>query len=304
MTIKINQDKTLKKKKTIKKTSKKKLSGNITRHTTMTISNQKINIVRVHKKKSIKKIVRKIIMLMFVVCLAFSSVYAYNHLKTYLCSLERFFIDDIEIIGCQNVTESEIKQLIPFQTGESSFSFNPWKIEKELKKYKSELKDVSICRINFGKKIVVSLTERLPEVFININDMRFGLDFDNKPFNLRGNMTDMHIPTIVFCNDLERQNLLSFYKRIKGYMLNLIPNITEIKYGEVEDIVLILNNKTSIYWGLPKENKLEEKSIKLQKILEDLATKNREIDYIDLSFIDDNKNKVIVGFFDDKENNV
>ncbi len=95
----VKDDKISKKKKTvkpIKKVSDKKAktkSGYTVRNTSLAIP--KINDIRVikrtKKKSSIKKIIGKIFMLLFVVSLSFSSVYAYNHLMSYLSSLERFF---------------------------------------------------------------------------------------------------------------------------------------------------------------------------------------------------------------------
>lgn len=296
MAIKIIKDKTTKKK-TTKKTAKKKSSSRNTKYVEMAMPYNTISVSKRtngRKKKSDKKIILKFFMLLFIVCLCFSSVYAYNHLKTYLCSLERFFIDTIEITGCNNVAESEIKKLIPFEVGESSFAVNLGRAEKELKEFSAEIKDISIYRTNWGKKIVVSLTERLPEVFINVDDKKLGLDFDNKPFNLRGNMFSMAVPTLIFNNDEERKNLLAFYHKIKNKFANL-AQITEIKYGEVEDIVLTINNKTILYWGQPQDNKTNEKVAKLNKVLEKLSWKTDNIDYIDLSFIDGNKNKVFVG---------
>ena len=236
-------------------------------------------------------------MLIFIVCLSFSGVFVYNHLMVYLCSLERFFIDTIEITGCNNIAESEIKELIPFQLGDSSFAVRLGQVEKDLKEFKSELKDISMYRTNWGKKIVVSLTERLPEVFINIDDKKLGLDFDNKPFNLRGNMASMSIPTLVFNTDDERKDLLSFYHKIKPKLNEYISDITEIKYGEVEDIVLTLNQKTDIYWGQPKDKNLDDKSSKLLQVLSFLHSNNtKEVESIDLSFIDNNKDKVLVKY--------
>ena len=45
---------------------------------------------------------------------------------------------------------------------------------------------------------------------------------------------------------------------------------------------------------MPKENKIEDKSYKLQKILDDVVKRKLDIQSIDLSFIDENKNMVIV----------
>ena len=303
MAIRIIQDKSSKKKKTAKKTAKKK-STSVKRDINLSVPyRNSISIVsRKNKRKSNKKIVRKIIMLLFVICLAFSSVYAYNHLKTYLCSLERFFVEDIEITGCKNVTESEIRQLIPFEAGEvSSLEISLGQLEKKLKEHKAELKDISMYRTNWGKKIVVSLTERVPEVFVTIGEEKRGLDFDNKPFNLKGTMKDMRIPTVVFNNDEEKNSLLTFYKQIKKYIVNIIPEITEIKYGEVDDIVLVMNDKTRVYWGLPKDSKNEKKADKLKQVLADLSRKNKDVKSIDLSLLDSNKNKVVVDTFKEEK---
>ena len=250
-------------------------------------------------KKSAKKIFRKIVTLIFVVCLAFSSVYAYNHLMSYLCSLERFFIDNIEITGCNNVTESEIMNTIPFKVGNSSFEVNLSQLEKDLMNSKPELKKVSAHRRNwFGKgkkiKIVVSLTEREPEVFIYNNENKEGLDFDNKPFNLRGNMSVMQIPFLLYDTEQERQDLLNFYKFFKVYFSDLVPEIKEIKYGELEDVVITMNNGTKIYWGYSKKNKIKEKAEKFFAISKDLTNKKQNMEYIDLSFLDENKDKIIV----------
>jgi len=250
-------------------------------------------------KKSVKKIFRKIVALVFVVCLAFSSVYAYNHLMTYLCSLERFFIDSIEITGCNNITQSEIVNTIPFKVGNSCFEVNLGQLEKDLIKNKPELKKVSAHRRNwFGKgkkiKIEVSLTERLPEVFIYNNENKEGLDFDNKPFNLRGNMSVMQIPFLLYDTEQDREDLLSFYKSFKVYFSDLISQIKDIKYGEMEDVVITLNDETKIYWGYSKKSKIKEKAEKFFAISRDLADKKQSMEYIDLSFLDENKDKIIV----------
>ena len=320
MAIKIIKDKKIKKnikikdKKTVKnvakKTVKKSSKSVFVKPIALTGADKipyGIRVIRKSKdkqdnnkiKKSVKKIFRNIIILIFVVCLAFSSVYAYNHLMTYLCSLERFFIENIEVTGCNNVTESEIINTIPFKVGNSSFEVNLGQLEKNLMETKPELKDVSAHRRNwFGKgkkiKIVVSLTERLPEVFIYNKENKEGLDFDNKPFNLRGNMSMMKIPFLLYDSEQDRENLLNFYKNIKVYFFDIVPEIKEIKYGELDDVVITMNNGTNIYWGYPKKSKIKEKAEKFFIISKDLANKKQNIDYIDLSFLDENKDKIIV----------
>lgn len=318
MTAKIIKEKKIQKnnknKKTVKGSVKKNSKQNPKRYVKPIILTQAPKIpygVRVIRKpeekqsknqikRTSKKIFLKILILLFVICLAFSTVYAYNRLINYLSSLERFFIDNIEIKGCKNVTESEIINTIPFKVGETAIGINLWQLEKDLKESKPELKTVLARRINwFGKdkkmKIVVSLTERVPEVFIYNNENKEGLDFDNKPFSLRGNMSIMKVPLLLYSKEQDREKLLNFYKNIKVYFYELIPEIKEIKYGELDDdVVITMNNGTNIYWGVPKESKIKEKAEKFFAIKKDLSNKKQNMDYIDLSFIDVNKDKIIV----------
>ena len=138
-------------------------------------------------------------------------------------------------------------------------------------------------------------------MFVTINDEKKGLDFDNKPFNLKGDMSDMKIPTIIFNDEEEKLLLLNFYKRIKNYISDIIPGITEIKHSKLDDIILTMNNKTIIYWGLDDKNKNEKKATRLQQVIKDLNNKNKDAKSIDLSFIDSNKNKIIVDIVNEEQ---
>ena len=246
------------------------------------------------RKKFVGKFLKKIFQLSFAVCIVLGCVYVYRYSKSYLYANEKFFIDNIEVVGCNNVTETEIKNLIPFKVGDSLLKINLSETKKQLKSYKPELKNVSMSRKWKEKKVIISLKEREPEVFIIENENKIGLDFDNKPFALRGNMFDMSIPTLLYSSPQDRESLLEFFKKFKSCMSEFVPYVTEIKYGEVEDIVLKMNDKTIVYWGHPQHKKIKEKAQKIKAVLNDLSKKSVIADYIDLSLIDNNKNRIIV----------
>lgn len=292
MVIKINNKPLIKKTKKAKKTTK---ANNFKRYINLNSSTypskQKIYSRTKKYKTKIFKFLFKFIFFIFIVVIC---IFSFFWLKEYLYANERFFINDIEIEGCKNITKSEIIKILPFQIGESLLKIELCDAKKNLEKNKQELTNISISRKWFDKKVIISFKERVPEVFINIKDKKMGLDFDNKPFDLIGNMSSMAVPTMVFNNNEERTTLLAFLKHTKEYIKNLIPQITEIRYGDVDDIILTLDNKINIYWGLPKENKIKDKSYKLQKILDDVVKRKLDIQSIDLSFIDENKNMVIV----------
>jgi hypothetical protein len=62
-----------------------------------------------------------------------------------------------------------------------------------------------------------------------------------------------------------------------------------------------MNDKTRVYWGLPKDSKNERKADKLKQVLADLSKKNKDVKSIDLSLLDSNKNKVVVDTFKEEK---
>ena len=97
----------------------------------------------------------------------------------------------------------------------------------------------------------------------------------------------------IYLHDTLAIQLLS----IQPFERYTVSEITEIKYGEVDDIVLTLNRKTDIYWGQPKDKNINDKISKLLQVLNFLYSNNtKEVESIDLSFIDMNKDKVLVKY--------
>lgn len=248
----------------------------------------------------LKKTFLRILVLGVLVCIFILLFRAYNYAKTYLYDNERLFIDDIEVVGCGNVTETEIKNLIPFKVGDNMLKICLASTKAQLQEQKPELKNISLKRNWKEKKIVISLEERTPEVFILKGEDKIGLDFDNKPFSLRGNMFDMKIPVLTYSSEQEKKSLLNFFEQFKTHMLEYIPVITEIKFSETEDVILNMGDK-AVCWGQIQYKKIEEKSDKLKTVLKDLSNKNINVKYIDLSLIDDNKERIIVKVVPEEE---
>ncbi len=250
--------------------------------------------------KLLKKTFLRIFVLGVLVCVCILLFRAYDYAKAYLYDDNRLFIDNIEVIGCNNVTETEIKNLIPFKVGDSMLKICLSDTRKQLQEQKPELKNISLTRNWKEKKIIISLEERTPEVFIFKDGKKIGLDFDNKPFPLRGKMFDMSIPVMTYSNEQEKESLLNFFKQFKTYMKDFVPKITNIKYGEVEDVILNMDGKT-VCWGQIQYKKTKEKADKLKTVLKDLSDKNVNARYIDLCLIDDNKDRVIVKVVPEEE---
>jgi len=250
------------------------------------IFNKNISFSSRNNDINYKKIARLFLVLILIVLV----VVLFTKVKRYLYTCEKFQIQNIEIVGYQNVTQIEIKELVPFKIGDNLFKVDLSDAEDKIKILKPELKDITMLRR--WKRVLIKLKERQPEVFILQGTSLIGLDFDNISFGLRGHMFDMKIPVLIYTTTEERLKLLEFVKLLKPYVKDFMQKIKEIKFGEVDDIILIINKKTIVYWGEFKKNEWKKKTKKMLFVFDDATKKYTNIDYIDLTFLE--KDKVIV----------
>jgi cell division protein FtsQ len=130
----------------------------------------------------------------------------------------------------------------------------------------------------------VKLYERTPEAFVEHNGEMMGVDFDDKPFPLRGFMGGMKIPVIAGKTEDERKNIVKFIGVFKNVCGDFFDNIAEIKYSNSGDIVFKTYAATVIYWGDERAEHMRHKFDKLQKIYADAVTKHKEIEYLDMTY--------------------
>jgi cell division protein FtsQ len=194
---------------------------------------------------------------------------------------DKIIVKNIEVIGTKNVTKAEIKELLPFKIGDNLLKIDPSKAENEIKKLKPELKNIVISRR--WQKVKVRLYERTPEAFVVCGGVLFGIDFDDKPFPLRGLMNTMKIPKIIYKFSDKRKQLLNFIKRFNSVCGDFLINISEIKLSGTDDIIFIMDDNTIIFWGKEMPEHLAYKFKKFQKIYADAMTKYKRIKYIDMT---------------------
>ncbi|MDD5021639.1 MAG: FtsQ-type POTRA domain-containing protein [Endomicrobiaceae bacterium] len=250
------------------------------------IFNKKMSFANRNSDVNYKKIIRLFLVLVLLMLI----IVLFSKIKCYLYTCEKFQIQNIEVTGYQNVTQIEIKELIPFKVGDNLFKVDLSDAEDKIKILKPELKDITMLRK--WKRILIKLKERQPEVFIMRGDSLIGLDFDNISFGLRGHMFDMKIPILRYTTNEEKLKLLEFVKLLKPYAKDFIQKITEVKFGEVDDIILTIDGKTIIYWGEFNKAKMKDKTKKMLLVFEDAVNKYTNLDYIDLTFLE--KDKIIV----------
>jgi cell division protein FtsQ len=193
----------------------------------------------------------------------------------------KIIIKDIDIFGAKNITKAEIRVLLPFRIGDNLLKVNLSEAELEIKKLKPELRNIIISRC--WQRIKIKLYEREPEAFITQNGEIYGIDFDDKPFPLCGFMSKMNVPKIIYKNDFDRKRLLNFIKRFKPVCGSFLDNILEIKINNTDDIVLITRDNVTIIWGKETFEYLSDKFKRLQKIYNDVISKYKQIEYINMT---------------------
>jgi cell division protein FtsQ len=193
----------------------------------------------------------------------------------------KMIIKDIKIVGTKNVTKTEIRELLPFNVGDNLLKINLSEAEKEIKKLKPELKNIVMYRS--WQKVQVRLYERTPEALIINNNELLGVDFDDTPFPLRGFMSAMKVPKLLYSTDKERKQLLDFIKRFKSVAGDFLSNILEIKMSSTGDVVFVINSNTLVFWGDEMPEQLFYKFKKFQKIYVDAMSRYKNIEYIDMT---------------------
>jgi cell division protein FtsQ len=130
---------------------------------------------------------------------------------------------------------------------------------------------------------MIKLYERTPEAFIMCGDELLGIDFDDKPFPLRGFMSAMKVPKFLYKSDAERKELLNFVKKFKYVCGDFLDNISQVKFSNTGDIILVMHGNTTVFWGDEKSGHLSHKFNKFQKVYVDAMSKYKQLEYIDMS---------------------
>jgi len=236
------------------------------------------------RNQSIKRFFKLGLYFVLFGAVVFGAVKGWIALEEFVSKNELLKIKKIEVYGNKNISKGEILALLPFETGDNIFSVDLSKAEKDILKLKPELKKIRINRRI--KKIVITINERKPVGVVNINGSRLGIDYDNKPFPLRGEYIGAVLPEIIALNDSDREEILGFVKIIQDKAKDFFDKAVSFYYESLEDSALKLNNGTRIIWGRTEKDKFDLKLQKLKEVLDDTTLRFHSIDYINLNYLD------------------
>ncbi|MCA6072552.1 MAG: cell division protein FtsQ/DivIB [Endomicrobium sp.] len=234
--------------------------------------------------KKNRKIIKLFLCLFLLSVFVFLACFGVKRLLDISDKFDKLTVKNIEVVGTNNITKAEIKELLPFKIGDNLLKINLSEAENEIKNLKSELKNIVISRR--WQKVRVKLYERTPEAFIAHDGVVLGIDFDDSPFPLRGFMSAMKVPKITYNSRDERKHLLDFIERFKTVCGGFLDNIAEMKFSNTGDIVFIMNSGAIVSWGEERSEHLSSKFRKFQKVYVDAMAKYEQLEYIDMTFYD------------------
>ncbi len=238
----------------------------------------------IKRSQSIRHFFKMLLYLVIFGAIIFGAAQGWLALSNYISKNELLKIKKIEIYGNKNVSKGEIVALLPFEMGDNIFGPNLSKAERDILKLKPELKKIRISRR--VKKIVISVSERKPVGFVNLNNNRLGIDFDNKPFPLRGAYINSSLPEIIALNEPDREEILEFVKIMQERAKDFFDKAVAFYYESVDDCAFRLNNGTNIIWGKNEKDKFDSKLQRLKEVMDDAALRFQNVDYINLNYLD------------------
>ncbi|MDR0890592.1 MAG: cell division protein FtsQ/DivIB [Endomicrobium sp.] len=190
-------------------------------------------------------------------------------------------IKKIDVIGAYNVKQYKIENLI-LQLHNNNHKINLIKTKHYILNLIPELKNIKIYR--YDDTIIVNLYERVPEVYtICNNGGLLGIDQRGYVFPINIKSIVVNIPKISYKYLQERNKLLTFVKHIKLLSSSFLKNVYEIKFNNIDEIVIKMKNNIIIIWGAYQSNKnLIESKLQRLKMIDFYSNSN--IHCVDMSY--------------------
>jgi cell division septal protein FtsQ len=178
--------------------------------------------------------------------------------------------------------------LLPFRAGDNLCGLRPKEAEKNILQCKPELKAIDISR--GWKKVTVTVRERTPAGFVNINGEKLGIDGDNMLFPLRGAWINAGLPQIDAATSGDRGEILRFMSDFYPVDESFFAGISRFALEPVNSVVFDIKGGPRIFWGRLEAGKLKAKLGKLTRVLKDSSTRyTGGLEYVNLSYFDDGR---------------
>ena len=229
---------------------------------------------------------KRAMVMVLVAGLCLGGWWTYRTVSHFIFCSDCFVIRSIVVRGGKNVTQSEIRALLPFRVGDNLFAVQLGAAENNIRQCKPELKTIHISRR--WKSVIVTMTERVPLAVTTIDGQRLGLDEDNIVFPLRGHLDQVPLPEISSAAPDMRIEMIQFIKALSREAQDISPKIQWVSL-EANDLVLGLSGGTKILWGPMDPVTFTGKLRRIRQVFADGTTRFHALEYVNVSYYDDGR---------------
>lgn len=201
-------------------------------------------------------------------------------LHNFVTNWDKLNVKKIDIRGIKVLKQAYVRKLVNFKKGRNIFSYSidPWIFDKE-----KWIKSIKVVR-DFPDRVIVVVQERFPLAHFREGSENFIITFDN--------VIVKYLPEAERIYKMPRWH---DYMKVKREQRNKITEfLKELKIREVvfyekldsiflDDGSLKLGLKDfEIFFGRPEVSEISGKLKSVRAVLNDAASKNREVEYLDL----------------------
>ncbi|MCK4532563.1 FtsQ-type POTRA domain-containing protein [bacterium] len=206
-----------------------------------------------------------------------------------------FQLKQIKISDNEISSEIKIKEFLKLRKNENIFLVRKERIKENLKGIPSI--ETVIIRRKIPDTLCLKIIERTPIAYCRINGQLKAIDREGAVFNYKN--SEKKVPVILgLIQDKEEEK-----KKTAIKFLQLLENngrcsigkeIVKIGPKDFSKIVFWLRDGTKVFFGRATSPNINLKLTYLEKVLADLKSKEKKIDYVNMQYFSPDMGKVIV----------
>lgn len=216
-------------------------------------------------------------------------------------------VGEIKIMGCMNVTESELLNLVGVDFKDSLIHLDLKEVSNRLARH-PWVEKARVRRDWPSKALIIEVQERVPQALILLEDL-YLVDRQGEVFKKAGPKDRLDLPVFTGLNHREVKEREKGSVRLILEALELLELLGQKKVftpRQISEIHLSKKNGLVLFTlegGMPirmGSGGLSEKISRLEKVLLDVQQKSKDVEYVDLNY----PRKVVVKMKEtDKEKN-
>ena len=217
------------------------------------------------------------------------------HVYHFLFFSSFFQLKQIEISDNEILSEIKIKEFLKFKKNENIFLVTKERIKENLKGIPSI--ERVIIRRKIPDTLCLKIIERTPIGYCRINGQLKGIDREGVIFNYKDLKKEIPVILGLIPNKKEekKKTAIKFLQLLENKChCSISKKIVKIRPKDFSKIVFWLQDGTKVFFGKATSLNINLKLTYLEKVLADLKSKEKKIDYVNIQYFSPEMGKVIV----------